>query len=78
MSGLTELSSEERHLAVDHELCSGTGHCQDAAPEIFRVQERWSWLREDADLAAADAGRLADAEARCPWMAITFERRERT
>ncbi|MEU5846858.1 ferredoxin [Saccharopolyspora shandongensis] len=74
MSG-PELTADGRRVAVDHSLCGGTGHCQDIVPEVFRLDkvERRAKLRDDADLAEADADRLARAEASCPWFAITFE-----
>jgi ferredoxin len=60
-------------LEVDHDLCSGTGHCREVAPEIFEVRDRRAWLAPDFDLAAADPGRLRQAEAACPWFAIAYQ-----
>ncbi|MEU5847817.1 ferredoxin [Saccharopolyspora shandongensis] len=71
----TELTGGGRYLAVDHSLCSGTGHCQDTAPDVFLL-DRQAWLIDDLDLASVDAERLTRAAAGCPWFAITFYREE--
>ncbi|WP_399083204.1 ferredoxin [Streptomyces sp. BBFR2] len=76
MSGPVELATATRRVSVDHALCSGTGHCAETVPGIFRVADRRAWLRPDADLDAADPGDLARAEAICPWLALTFERQD--
>ncbi|MEU3037956.1 ferredoxin [Streptomyces sp. C1-2] len=59
-------------LSVDHGLCSGTGHCQEAAPGAFRLVDRRAWPAEGLDLAAADHAGLRRAADACPWYAITF------
>lgn len=76
MNHVTELTTATRRLTVDHDLCSGTGHCQDTAPGVFRLVERWAWLDPEADLTTADPGQLTRAEEGCPWMAITFQQKD--
>ncbi|GAA3185725.1 MULTISPECIES: ferredoxin [Streptomyces] len=78
MSEPTELTTAARRVSVDHGLCSGTGHCAETVPDLFRVADRRAWLRPDADLDAADPADLARAEAICPWPAVTFERQDRS
>lgn len=60
-------------LTVDHDLCSGTGHCRDIAPELFHVRDGRAWLAEDVDLTAVGDEALKRAEAGCPWFAITHQ-----
>ncbi|MEU6018359.1 ferredoxin [Streptomyces sp. NPDC047515] len=74
----TQLHDEKRRLTVDHALCSGTGRCQEIAPDVFRVESRMAWPADGPDLAAADPEHMAEAESSCPWPAITFERGEPT
>ncbi|MEU3713516.1 ferredoxin [Streptomyces catenulae] len=78
MSGPVERTTATRRVSVDHALCSGTGHCAETVPAVFRLADRRAWLRPDADLDAADAQALVRAETICPWMAVTFERQEST
>ncbi|MGW0706092.1 ferredoxin [Streptomyces sp. NPDC002643] len=68
----TERGQRGSRLSVDHDLCSGSGYCQEIAPEAFRLQDRQAWPADDLDLSAADHDRLRQAEAACPWYAITF------
>lgn len=75
----TEIKVAGGRLSVDHSLCSGTGHCRDIAPQVFRVEGRSAWLNEDVDLPEADAERLLlHAVDSCPWFALAFERSETT
>lgn len=68
-----ELSAGGRSVRIDHLQCSGTGYCQDALPELFNVQDKRAWLREDFDLASAGIDALEEAASACPWFAITVE-----
>lgn len=72
----TEHRAGGSHLKVDHSLCSGTGHCQDTAPDVFRVADGWAWLVDDPELSRPAAERVQRAVAGCPWFAITFTREE--
>ncbi|MFK4106623.1 ferredoxin [Streptomyces sp. NPDC019531] len=69
---MTEHRVNGTHLKVDHSLCSGTGHCQDTAPDVFRVVDGWAWLVEDPELDRSAAERVQRAVAGCPWFAITL------
>lgn len=60
------------HLAIDHELCSGSGRCRDIAPDIFQISDRRAWLTEETRLTDAHVEQLRRAERSCPWFAITF------
>lgn len=72
----TERRADGTRLAVDHSLCSGTGHCQETAPDVFRVVDGWAWLVDGPELSGAAAERVERAVAGCPWFAITFSREE--
>ena len=69
----TELAADGLQLSIDHDLCSGTGYCQERLPALFAVEDRRAWLREDFDLATVGRDDLEDAAAACPWFAITVE-----
>jgi ferredoxin len=56
-------------LRVDYDLCSGTGHCAEIAPDVFTVQRRQAWLTEEHSASPGLLRRAADA---CPWFAITY------
>jgi ferredoxin len=68
-----EISAGDRSVRVDHLRCSGTAYCRDALPQLFAVEDKRAWLREDYDLAAADIEVLEEAAAACPWFAITVD-----
>jgi ferredoxin len=58
-------------VSVDHELCSGMGYCARAEPAVFELRaDDKSWVRDDVDWSTIDHGRLHNAAAACPWMAI--------
>ncbi|MFE4628378.1 ferredoxin [Streptomyces mirabilis] len=59
-------------ISVDHELCSGTGHCREVAPKLFTLRDRRAWLVEGASPADFGDGLLRQAEEACPWFAITY------
>lgn len=67
-----ERSQAGFRLSIDHSLCSGTGHCQETAPEAFQVSGRLARPADDLDLATADHDRLRRAVDTCPWFAIAF------
>lgn len=72
----TEARGRQVAVEIDHDLCSGTGHCAMADAETFEVTGRKSWLRPDFDPDAADLARLRDAESGCPWFAIEVSANE--
>ncbi|WP_218148170.1 ferredoxin [Lentzea xinjiangensis] len=58
-------------VKVDHDLCSGTGHCAEIAPKLFSMSDRRAWPEERTTEQAEDtelAHRAADG---CPWFAIS-------
>jgi ferredoxin len=59
-------------LRIDHDLCSGTGHCAEIVPDLFTVHRRRAWLVEQADGRAADPELLRRAAHACPWFAISY------
>jgi ferredoxin len=69
----TERAGDGLRVIIDHDLCSGTGYCQERLPALFAVEDRRAWLREDFDLTTAGHDNLEDAAASCPWFAITVE-----
>jgi ferredoxin len=69
-------SHDGTRLSIDHSLCSGTGHCEEVAPEAFRLDDRRAWPADDLDLTAVDQARLRRAADACPWYAIAFTSNE--
>jgi ferredoxin len=58
-------------ITVDLSLCSGHGQCEDAAPEVFQVNdEGFAVLLADEVTDAELQGKAADAASRCPTEAI--------
>lgn len=64
-------------VAIDHDLCSGSAHCRDIAPGIFRIRDQRAWLAEDVRPSDADEDLLRQAEVACPWFAITVSTGDR-
>jgi ferredoxin len=58
-------------VRIDHDLCSGTGHCAEIAPDVFTVRDRRAWLTAPADALAGDRERIRRAVDGCPWFAIS-------
>ena len=56
---------------VDHDVCSGTAHCQQSMPDVFTVVNRKSHVRPDVDWATVDRDELDRAVEGCPWFAIS-------
>lgn len=59
-------------VGVDHDLCSGTAHCQQSMPHVFVVRGRKSWIRPDVDWSGVDQADLRRTADACPWFAITI------
>jgi ferredoxin len=58
-------------ITVDLSLCAGHGQCEDAAPEVFGVNdEGFAFLRVEEITDAELQGKAADAASRCPTEAI--------
>lgn len=57
-------------VTVDHELCSGTRHCELSSPEVFEVRYGKAHVRDDLAWAEISVAELEHAEATCPWFAI--------
>ncbi len=59
-------------VGVDHDICSGTAHCQQSMPQVFVVIDRKSYVRPDVDWESGrpsppfEAGRKP-----VPWFAIS-------
>lgn len=70
---VTSAGSSKIRVTIDHELCSGTGHCERGYPEVFVVADRKAFVRGDADWGDIDPERLKVAERTCPWFAISVE-----
>ncbi|MFD0543745.1 ferredoxin [Streptomyces mexicanus] len=73
---MAELRVGGHRLTVDHDLCSGSGRCRDIAPDIFVVRDGRSWPAQDAHVTDADEDLLREAEAACPWFAISYARHD--
>lgn len=58
-------------VSVDHDVCSGTAHCQQSMPDVFVLLDRKSHVRPDVDWAAVDIELLQHTMDACPWFAIT-------
>ncbi|MET0146604.1 MAG: ferredoxin [Ilumatobacteraceae bacterium] len=58
-------------VRVDHEVCSGTAHCQQSMPDVFVLVDRKAHIRADVDWSAVDVAGLHDAAEACPWFAIS-------
>ncbi|MFF1354024.1 ferredoxin [Streptomyces sp. NPDC058297] len=69
---MAELRAGGRRLTVDHDLCSGSGRCRDIAPGIFVIRDDRSWPVESAQLTEADEDLVREAEAACPWFALSY------
>lgn len=69
---MPELRAAGHLLTVDHDLCSGSGRCRDIAPDVFVVRDARSWPAGDAQVTEADESLLREAEAACPWFAISY------
>lgn len=65
-------------LRIDHDLCSGTGHCAELAPDLFTVRDRRAWPTELTDGPSADPELLRRAAESCPWFAISYTDDEET
>jgi len=62
---------------VDPALCSGTGYCVHACPEVFVLGgDAKAQVLPDVDWAAVDRRALEHAEESCPWGAITLVKME--
>ena len=59
-------------VRIDHDLCSGTGHCAEIAPDVFTVRDRRAWLIESAEARVGDPERIRRAAEGCPWFAISY------
>jgi ferredoxin len=59
-------------ITVDHDMCSGTGYCREIAPGLFTLRDRRAWLVDGASPADFGDDLLRQAEAACPWFAITY------
>lgn len=60
-------------ITVDLELCQGHGQCEDAAPEVFVVNdEGFAELRVDEVTDAEMVRKVQDAETRCPANAVVL------
>jgi ferredoxin len=58
-------------ITVDLSLCAGHGQCEDAAPEVFRVNdEGFAELLVDDITDPELESKIADAASRCPTEAI--------
>lgn len=59
-------------VRVDHDVCSGTAHCQQSMPDVFTVINRKSHIRADVDWTDVDRDELERAVEACPWFAISI------
>jgi ferredoxin len=59
-------------VTVDHDVCSGTGHCKASMPHVFVVVDRKSYVRSDVDWESVDVEELNVAADDCPWFAISI------
>lgn len=60
-------------ITVNLELCQGHGQCEDAAPEVFFVNDDgFAQLHMDEVSDAELARKVQDAESRCPANAIVL------
>jgi ferredoxin len=59
-------------VRVDHDVCSGTAHCQQSMPDVFVLINRKSHIRADVDWSSVDRAELEDAVEACPWFAISI------
>lgn len=60
-------------INVDLSLCSGHGQCEDAAPEVFEVNdEGFAVLRMNEVSDPVLDTKVADAASRCPTDAISL------
>ncbi|MFF1730719.1 ferredoxin [Streptomyces sp. NPDC058247] len=69
---MAEPRAGARRLTVDHDLCSGSGRCRDIAPDIFVIRDDRSWPAGNAQMTDADEDLVREAEAACPWFAISY------
>lgn len=60
-------------VAVDLELCQGHGQCEDAAPEVFRVNDEGLVDLLMTEPPEALRPKVVDAINRCPADAITLQ-----
>jgi ferredoxin len=60
-----------RTLAIDHDRCSGTGYCQEHFPAVFTLIGSRAHIRDDVDITMLTPETLEEAEAICPWFAIS-------
>ncbi len=59
-------------VRVDHDVCSGTAHCQQSMPDVFVVINRKSCVRTDVDWSTVDVDQLQLTVDACPWFAISI------
>lgn len=69
----TEGGGAAVRVRIDHDLCSGTAHCQQSMPDVFVVTARKSHVRSDVDWESVDVAHLRNAADHCPWFAISVE-----
>lgn len=65
-----EGGDESITVRIDHDLCSGTAHCQLSMPEVFVVTGRKSRVRSDVVWSRVDHDDLRGTADACPWFAI--------
>jgi len=65
-------AAERLPVAVDRDLCIGTGDCARLAPSAFRVSERDFISEVLPGAATTDAALLREAAATCPVEAIVL------
>ncbi|WP_067650626.1 ferredoxin [Nocardia harenae] len=76
MTDTAHQSSSSPHLeiAVDHELCFGTGACARQAPDVFAVtgeaETGKAEVRSDVEWSKVDPATVRSAVQACPWGAI--------
>jgi ferredoxin len=60
-------------ITIDLSLCAGHGQCEDAAPEVFEVNDEGFAVLRMSEVSDPELERkVADAATRCPTGAITI------
>jgi ferredoxin len=60
-------------VAVDRDVCVGSGYCQRIAPAVFDIDQTGLSLVLDAHPTGADVDAAREAERSCPSLAITVQ-----
>jgi ferredoxin len=60
-------------IRIDHDVCSGTAHCQQSMPDVFVLINRKSHIRAGVDWSRVDRHELEHTVEACPWFAISID-----